>query len=85
MTVPQTNTLTDLAAKITQLTESFNNFLQKNNVPVATFDADSPTNYPNLTEEAFFVRQQLTDALKDLWYLTQGPSESIFNYVHTVS
>lgn len=77
-------TLTELAAKVTELTETFTRFLKENNVPAPTFAADSPRKYSNLTAESFMTRQALLDTLMDMWYLTQGPSESIFNYVHTV-
>ncbi|OTB08661.1 hypothetical protein M426DRAFT_316674 [Hypoxylon sp. CI-4A] len=75
-------TLNSLAAKITELSETFTRYLRDNNVPEPTFAADSPTSYTNLSPEIFMTRQLLTDALSDMWYLTQGPSESIFNYVH---
>ncbi|KAI2472036.1 sterigmatocystin 8-O-methyltransferase [Annulohypoxylon bovei var. microspora] len=75
-------TLNDLAVKITELSETFTRFLKENNVPEPTFAADSPTSYSNLSAESFMTRQHLLDALTDMWYLTQGPSESIFNYVH---
>ncbi|KAI0902417.1 sterigmatocystin 8-O-methyltransferase [Annulohypoxylon nitens] len=75
-------TLNELAAKITELSETFTRFLKENNVPEPTFAADSPTSYSNLSAEIFMTRQHLLDALTDMWYLTQGPSESIFNYVH---
>ncbi|KAI0386266.1 sterigmatocystin 8-O-methyltransferase [Hypomontagnella monticulosa] len=75
-------TLNSLAAKITELSETFTRFLKENNVPEPSFAADSPTSYKNLTAEIFMTRQSLLDALSDMWYLTQGPSESIFNYVH---
>ncbi|KAI1096292.1 sterigmatocystin 8-O-methyltransferase [Rostrohypoxylon terebratum] len=75
-------TLNELAAKITELSETFTRFLKENNVPEPTFAADSPTSYSNLSAEIFMTRQYLLDALTDMWYLTQGPSESIFNYVH---
>ncbi|KAF9892841.1 hypothetical protein FE257_000430 [Aspergillus nanangensis] len=82
MTVSQP-TLLSLAARITELAETFTRFQQENNIPVVTFAADSPTSYSNLTADAFVTRQLLSDALSDMWYLSQGPSESIFNYVHT--
>ncbi|OTA94552.1 hypothetical protein M434DRAFT_10624 [Hypoxylon sp. CO27-5] len=75
-------TLNSLAAKITELSETFTRYLKENNVPKPTFAADSPTSYSNLSAEIFMTRQHLLDALTDMWYLTQGPSESIFNYVH---
>lgn len=78
-------TLNSLAAKISELSESLTGFLRDNDVPQPTFAADSPTSYTKLTAEAFSLKQQLADSLNDLWYLSQGPSESIFNYVHTVT
>lgn len=78
-------TLNSLAAKISELSESLTGFLRDNDVPQPTFAADSPTSYSKLTPEAFSLKQQLADSLMDLWYLSQGPSESIFNYVHTVN
>ncbi|KYK60822.1 hypothetical protein DCS_01960 [Drechmeria coniospora] len=75
--------LRGLAAKITDLTETFAKFLEHNSIPEATLAADSPTSYTGLTAESFMVRQAIFDAAMDLIYLTQGPSESIFNYAHT--
>ncbi|PKS12521.1 hypothetical protein jhhlp_000728 [Lomentospora prolificans] len=80
----QPTTLTELAARVTELTQAFTNSLKENNIPAPTFAADSPTSYANLSPEMFTTRQLLIDALMDMWYLTQGPSESIFNYVHSV-
>ncbi|KAI1927245.1 hypothetical protein LOZ58_002197 [Ophidiomyces ophidiicola] len=76
-------TLNDLAAKITKLAETFTTFLRDNDVPQPTFAADSPISYEKLTAESFLMRQELLDTLMDMWYLTQGPSESTFNYVHS--
>ncbi|KAK7714917.1 hypothetical protein SLS57_006989 [Botryosphaeria dothidea] len=75
-------TLNGIAAKITELSETLTKYLKENNVPAPTFAADSPTSYSNLSPEIFMIRQALLDNLNDMWYLTQGPSESIFNYVH---
>ncbi|KAG9233480.1 sterigmatocystin 8-O-methyltransferase [Amylocarpus encephaloides] len=75
-------TLNSLAAKISALSDTLTKYLSENNVPTPTFSADSPTSYENLSPEIFMTRQVLLDAVNDLWYLTQGPSESIFNYVH---
>ncbi|KAK6950318.1 hypothetical protein Daesc_008644 [Daldinia eschscholtzii] len=79
----QQPTLNSLAAKITELSETFTKYLKENNIQQPTFAADSPTSYSNLSPEIFVTRQQLADALSDLWYLSQGPSESIYNYVHS--
>ncbi|KAF4306410.1 putative sterigmatocystin 8-o-methyltransferase protein [Botryosphaeria dothidea] len=78
----QQPTLNGIAAKITELSETLTKYLKENNVPAPTFAADSPTSYSNLSPEIFMIRQALLDSLNDMWYLTQGPSESIFNYVH---
>ncbi|KXJ92723.1 O-methyltransferase-domain-containing protein [Microdochium bolleyi] len=76
-------TLNDLAAKITELTQTFTKFLEKNKIQAPTFAADSPTSYTGLDAETFGLKGQLLDALSDMWILTQGPSESIFNYCHS--
>ncbi|KAH8197137.1 hypothetical protein TruAng_008703 [Truncatella angustata] len=76
-------TLRSLAAKISELSEALNGYLDEEKVPAASFAADSPTRYPNLPPNIFMVRQELLDNLNDLWYLAQGPSESVFNYVHS--
>ena len=78
-------TLTGLAAKVKQLSHEFTSFLKDSNVLAPTLAADSCASYSGLTGESFLLRQQLLDTLMDMYYLTQGPSESIFNYVHNVS
>ena len=77
-------TLNSLAAQITELAETFTRSLKDNNIPAPTFAADSPTSYNNLSADMFLTRQKLIDAITDMWFLTQGPSESVFNYVHNV-
>lgn len=81
----QSSSLVDLASKVTELSETFTRFLEETNSPTPSFAADSVTSYENLTPEMFQTRQLLLDTLMDMCYLTQGPSESVFNYVHTVS
>ena len=78
-------TLNSLAAKISSLSNELSTYLAKNNIPAPSFAADSPTSYAGLSHEMFMTRQVLLDAVQDLWYLAQGPSESIFNYAHCVS
>ncbi|RYP92184.1 hypothetical protein DL770_001691 [Monosporascus sp. CRB-9-2] len=75
-------TLNELAAKITELSASLTRQLAEKNIPAPTLAADSPVKYADMTAEMFVTRQLLTDALNDMWYLSQGPSESIYNYVH---
>ena len=77
-------TLNDLAARVSELSQDFTKFLETNNIPQPTLAADSPTSYSGLTPDAFLLRQKLIDAINDMWIVTQGPSESIFNYVHNV-
>jgi hypothetical protein len=77
-------TLLSLAAKITEYAQKLTKELEDGNVPPVTLEADSPIKYERLPGEAFVTRQALEDALKDMWILSQGPSDSVFNYVHTV-
>ncbi|KAI1849683.1 hypothetical protein JX265_008020 [Neoarthrinium moseri] len=76
-------TLTSLAARISELAGKLDGYIEEQKIPKVSFDADSPTKYPNLSPEMFMVRQQLLDSLNDLEILAQGPSESVFNYVHS--
>lgn len=76
--------LTSLAEQITELTKAFTAQLKQGNVAEPSFAADSPTRYDGLSAEMFMTRQKLLDAVTDMWFMTQGPSESIFNYAHTV-
>ncbi|KAJ8124914.1 hypothetical protein O1611_g8725 [Lasiodiplodia mahajangana] len=73
-----------LAAEINKLADTFASSLQENNMPEASFTADSPMNHKGITADMFMTRQTLCDKLTDMWYLVQGPSESIYNYVHNV-
>lgn len=77
-------TLNSLATKVTELSETFTKCLKENKVPFPTFAADSPVKYGTLPGEAYLIRQKLLDALNDMFWLAQGPSESIFNYCHNV-
>ncbi|KAL3427108.1 sterigmatocystin 8-o-methyltransferase [Phlyctema vagabunda] len=76
------STLVSLAAKVSELSATLARHLKENNVPEPSFAADSPVMYNTASPEIFMARQVLLDALNDMWYLTQGPSESIFNYCH---
>jgi hypothetical protein len=75
-------TLNSLADQIKELAAKMTKQLEAEKVPPITLEADSPTKYERLPGDLFFLRQQLEDALKDMWILSQGPSESVFNYVH---
>ena len=73
-----------LAAEITKLADSFAGALEEKGLPEASFSVDSPMKHEGITAEMFMTRQALCDKLSDMWYLVQGPSESIYNYVHNV-
>lgn len=73
-----------LAAEITRLADSFAGALEEKGLPEANFSVDSPIKHEGITAEMFMTRQALCDKLSDMWYLVQGPSESIYNYVHNV-
>ncbi|KAI8185048.1 hypothetical protein KHU50_001702 [Colletotrichum sp. SAR 10_65] len=75
-------TISELAAQIGQLSADFTKFLGDNKIPEPTLAADSVRSYSGLTSEAFLLRQRLIDTLKDLSYLVEGPSESVFNFAH---
>jgi hypothetical protein len=77
-------TLTSLAAQISQITSTITTYLVDNKLKAPSLAGDSPTNFPDLSPELFHQRQVLLDAINDLAVLVQGPSESVFNYVHTV-
>ncbi|KAH7384406.1 O-methyltransferase-domain-containing protein [Phaeosphaeria sp. MPI-PUGE-AT-0046c] len=75
-------TLNSLADQIKELAARMTKQLEAEKIPPITLEADSPTKYERLPGDLFFTRQLLEDALKDMWILSQGPSESVFNYVH---
>jgi hypothetical protein len=78
------DSINGLAAQISELASGFTTTLADAKVPEPNFTAQSPTSYEGLTGDMFLRRQELLDKITDMWYLVQGPSESIFNYVHTV-
>lgn len=75
-------TLNGLADQIKELAAKLTKELEADNVPPITLEADSPTKYERHPGDVFMTRQLLEDALKDMWILSQGPSESVFNYVN---
>lgn len=75
-------TLNSLADQIKELAAKMTKDLEANNIPPVTLEADSPIKYESLPGDLFMTRQLLEDALKDMWILSQGPSDSVFNYVH---
>ncbi|KAF2126466.1 S-adenosyl-L-methionine-dependent methyltransferase [Dothidotthia symphoricarpi CBS 119687] len=76
-------TLNSLAAKITELAARMTKQLEAEKVSPVTLEADSPIKYEKLPDGFFMARQELEDAMKDMYILSQGPSESVYNWVHT--
>ncbi|KAH5554022.1 hypothetical protein HBI26_235210 [Parastagonospora nodorum] len=76
-------TLNSLADQIKELAAKLTKQVEEENIPPITLEADSPTRYERIPRDMFMTRQLLEDALKDMWILSQGPSDSVFNYVHT--
>ncbi|KAJ3495831.1 hypothetical protein NLG97_g3105 [Lecanicillium saksenae] len=72
-----------LAAQIAELAAGFTKSLAEANIAEPDFTSKSPISYDGLSPEMFLRRQELLDKITDIWYLVQGPSESIFNYAHT--
>ncbi|KAF1949188.1 sterigmatocystin 8-O-methyltransferase [Byssothecium circinans] len=78
-------TLTSLAARISELTGTITKHLKEKKLEAPTFAANSPLKFPVIEGDLFVQRQVLLDAINDLHTLIQGPSESVFNYVHTAA
>ncbi|KAF2026880.1 S-adenosyl-L-methionine-dependent methyltransferase [Setomelanomma holmii] len=76
MTERELATLNSLADQIKELAAKMTKELEANNIPPVTLEADSPIKYSSLPGDLFMTRQLLEDALKDMWILSQGPSES---------
>ncbi|KAF3037251.1 hypothetical protein E8E12_007077 [Didymella heteroderae] len=68
-------TLLSVAAKITEYAQQLTKELEAGKVTPVTLEADSPIKYESLPGNSFLIRQQLEDALKDMYILSQGPSE----------
>lgn len=78
-------TLSELGARVKELSETLERLLKESEVEAPTLAADSPVNISKFTPEIFTTKQHLQDAMNDLSIISQGPSESVFNYAHNVS
>lgn len=79
------STLKELGARVKELSETLASLLEENDVVAPTLAANSPVNISKYTPEIFTTKQLLQDAMADLSIISQGPSESVFNYAHNVS
>lgn len=77
-------TLSELGAKVKELSETLERLLKESEVEAPTLAADSPVNISKFTPEIFTTKQALQDVMSDLSIISQGPSESVFNYAHNV-
>jgi len=77
-------TLSELGARIKELSEELERLLKENDVEAPTLAADSPANISKFTPDIFTTKQLLQDTMNDLSIISQGPSESVFNYAHNV-
>ncbi|KAK3215427.1 hypothetical protein GRF29_19g3282406 [Pseudopithomyces chartarum] len=75
-------TLSELGARVKELSETLERLLKESEVEAPTLAADSPVNISKFTPEIFTTKQHLQDAMNDLSIISQGPSESVFNYAH---
>jgi len=51
--------------------------MKKHNLPMPSFDADAPADFPKLPEEISKSRMEVIFATKELGLLAQGPRESV--------
>ena len=78
-------TLSELGTRVKELSETLERLLKENDVDAPTLEANGPVNISKYTPEIFTTKQLLQDAMNDLSIISQGPSESVFNYAHNVS
>lgn len=72
-----TSRMVELAQKIAKETEKLEAYMKKNNLPMPSFDADAPTDFPKLPEDISQSRMEVICATKELGLLAQGPRESV--------
>jgi hypothetical protein len=78
-------TLSELGVRVKELSETLERLLKESDIEAPTLAADSPVNISKFTPDIFMTKQKLQDAMNDLSIISQGPSESVFNYAHNVS
>ena len=66
-----------LARQITEATEKLESHMRANNLPLPSFDVDSPADFPSLPEDVQRSRQDIIHATKELALLAHGPRESV--------
>ncbi|AEO54737.1 hypothetical protein MYCTH_2297644 [Thermothelomyces thermophilus ATCC 42464] len=66
-----------LAKKITKATEKLEAYMKSENLPLPSFDADAPADYPPLPADVQQSRQDIIHAAKELSLLAHGPREAV--------
>jgi hypothetical protein len=76
-TPPSTSSLIALAATITKETEKLDKYLKENGLPIPSFEADAPMDFPKLPAEMKKAREEVVRATKELGDLVTGPREGL--------
>ncbi|KAK3298491.1 O-methyltransferase-domain-containing protein [Chaetomium fimeti] len=66
-----------LAQQITKATEKLETYMKANNLPMPSFDADAPADFPGLPADVQQNRQDIIVAAKELSMLAHGPRETV--------
>ena len=71
-----TSRIVELAKEIESNTTKLDRYLEENNLPRPSFDVDAPLMLP-LPPDILAVREDLMSALDELYWLNQGPIETV--------
>ena len=69
--------MSELARKIASEAEKVEAYFEDNDIPLPSFEVDSPADYPRLPDEIQKSRQEVIAATKKLRELAVGPRESV--------
>ncbi|KAK4168692.1 S-adenosyl-L-methionine-dependent methyltransferase [Cladorrhinum sp. PSN259] len=72
-----TSRMIALAQQITKDTEKLEAYMKENNLPLPSFEVDSPADFPKLPDEVSQSRKRIINATKELGLLAHGPRESV--------
>ena len=71
-----TSRIVTLAKEVEANTTKLNEYLEENNLPQPSFDADAPLMY-QLPPDIAAAQEDLTAALDELYWLNQGPIQTV--------
>ncbi|CAP67824.1 uncharacterized protein PODANS_1_17050 [Podospora anserina S mat+] len=72
-----TSEMVALAQKITRETEKLEAYMKEHDLPMPSFDASAPADFPKLPDEIAQSRKAIISATKELGLLAHGPRESV--------